>query len=56
MFLLSKFSFVYITKIKKLHISLCDESKCGKCKMAHKVLDSFPVFVQISPENSLSIV
>lgn len=39
-FLLSKFSFVYITKIKKLHISLCNESKCGKCKIAHKVLDS----------------
>lgn len=50
------FSFVYMTKIKKLHISLCNKSKCGKCKITHKVLDSFPVFVQISSENSLSIV
>lgn len=55
-FLLSKFSFVYITKINKLHISSCNKSKCGKCKIAYKVLDSFPAFVQISPENSLSIV
>ena len=32
------------------------QNKCGKCKIAYKVLDSFPAFVQISPENTLSIV
>lgn len=31
------FSFVYMTKIKKLHISLCNKSKCGKCKITQSL-------------------